>query len=212
MKNLKDLIKYYGFPGLSFGIAVYSYRITVYSHNQELTKQSAKHAEEITKLNANLFSEVIDDKKHQTKLVSKWSDWTETDSLLISYRDKLNLFNQQLDTNQYLPGQSKESCTFMKEYYLKEISQYEKIQAVHKEEFKILLLNIKNSDVFDWLWNWIENYRFFLSNLELDQIVAVINLIGNFMVLSAVISISIILAGNYLIKFFNVENIDWLFL
>jgi hypothetical protein len=51
----------------------------------------------------------------------------------------------------------------------------------------------------------IENYRLFLSTLHLDQIVAVLNIIGHFMVLNAVSSITIILAGNYLIKKFNLE-------
>ena len=51
----------------------------------------------------------------------------------------------------------------------------------------------------------IENYRLFLSTLNLDQIVAVLNIIGHFMVLSAVTSITIILAGNYLINILNLE-------
>jgi hypothetical protein len=51
----------------------------------------------------------------------------------------------------------------------------------------------------------IENYRLFLSTLHLDQIVAIINIIGYLMVLNAVLSITTILAGNYLINKYKLE-------
>ena len=66
---------------------------------------------------------------------------------------------------------------------------------------------IKKQDMFDWFWDFIDSYKAFLDTTTLDQKVAIINLIGYYMLLNASISIFfLILVGNQFILWLNLEE------
>ena len=59
--------------------------------------------------------------------------------------------------------------------------------------------SINRSDIFSFFFDFLEWYRNFVDQLNLEQLVAIFNLIGYGTLLSILISISIILLGDYLI-------------
>jgi len=203
--TLKQLIKRYGIPGITFGITLDSYRRTVYSHAYELAQKDAQNAENVSKIQSQWLGDINKSAAEKAKIGSRLSEWVETDDKLISTRSNLKAMTDKLLTKTYGPGENHQSVSTMKNIYETRVAELEQNQSIHKKELYEFLKDIQNSDALDWLWNLIENYRLFLSTLNLDQIVAVLNIIGHFMVLSAVTSITIILAGNYLINILNLE-------
>ena len=205
MTNIKELIKKYGVGSITFWVSLDSYRRMIKSHNEELAKKEAEYSSVISDLHQQIFSDTNKTLAEKTKICSKMGQYFETDESLINIRSKLQIMNEKLLTKNYEAGEDQKSVSTMQEFYSKRVSDLEIEQAINKKELKVLFEDIVKSDPFDWFWNLIENYRLFLSTLDLDQIVAVLNIIGHLMVLSAVFSITIILAGNYLIKNFNLE-------
>jgi hypothetical protein len=66
--------------------------------------------------------------------------------------------------------------------------------------------NIKNLDIFDRYWELIELYKNFMVNLDLDQRVALINIIGYYIIFNSIVSIFSILAANHCFKQWNIEE------
>nr|YP_010130179.1 hypothetical protein KQ422_mgp119 [Clavaria fumosa]QPZ51081.1 hypothetical protein [Clavaria fumosa] len=53
---------------------------------------------------------------------------------------------------------------------------------------------------------WIVKYKNFLSTLTVEQINYIINIIGYFIIISSLISIAAVLYGDFLIKYFKLEE------
>jgi hypothetical protein len=66
----------------------------------------------------------------------------------------------------------------MRSKHSSEISSLQKFQE-----------DINKSDVFDMFWDLIEQYKQFVDTLDLEQLVALYNIIGYFMLLNCLFSI-----------------------
>ena len=64
---------------------------------------------------------------------------------------------------------------------------------------------IKNSDMFSWISDLIEQYKNFLNTLSSDQIVAIFNIICHSTIFVNLMTISSVLLSDYLIKYLNLE-------
>jgi hypothetical protein len=75
-----------------------------------------------------------------------------------------------------------------------------------KIEICDFLKNIKKLDIFDRYLELIELYKNFTDTLDLDQKVALINIIGYYMIFNAIVSIFSILAANHYLKLWKIEE------
>lgn len=93
------------------------------------------------------------------------------------------------------------------------IEELKSINTERKEvtnEIKNIIDEIeKKSDISEYFFNLLprqEQYRNFVNTLEVDQLVALINVFGYYMILITLINISVILVGDYLIERLNLDT------
>lgn len=98
---------------------------------------------------------------------------------------------------------------------MSQLNTYEQLHKVaeHQENLAIKAMtdlvenfDIVKSDISDFFFNLIDNYRFFLSTLSSEQMVIVFNLLGYMLLMSTLSTIVSILIGDQIINNLNLEK------
>lgn len=90
-------------------------------------------------------------------------------------------------------------------YYSQELQKLEGTKNEYVRDLTDLINNTSKSDVFSVFSDFIKNYQNFLEGLSLEQIVALVNIIGYFMLITSITSISTLLLGEYLLSHLKLE-------
>lgn len=121
------------------------------------------------------------------------------------WEEKIKICNDSIINKNYQPGDNSAFLERSKEIYQQHIQDLNNTERLQIRELNEHLDQLKKQDSLGWLWDIIENFREYLSTLSQDQIVAVINLIGYFIILNTLIVICLILAGDKIIQRLNLE-------
>jgi uncharacterized protein YbcV (DUF1398 family) len=203
---MKDFIKKYGIGAVTFGVTLDSYRRTVSAHTQQLAAKDAKLAAAKAKFREEFSDMAAKQAEVTNKLLSSVPEYTKVDDELTKWNAKYKTICNKLISGNYEHSETRESLLIQQKICEHNQSELGSRHFKNQQEFQKFIDSLGENGTFDWLWDLIENYRLFLSTLNLDQIVAVLNLIGHLVVLNAVISITLILAGSYLINNYNIEK------
>lgn len=117
-------------------------------------------------------------------------------------QDQLDSVNSKLSNNTFNVGQTKEFIS-TKQTYLN--SELNKLNETKNSSVKELQDIINNSDISSYLNDLLDLYRTFTNQLDLDQLVALFNIIGYATLLSTLFSLTTILIGDYLIDKLKLE-------
>jgi ASC-1-like (ASCH) protein len=123
-----------------------------------------------------------------------------------NYSEKIANINKQLFNNTVNPKEIESLESNLKFY--KQMYDLKKQDLAIKEIQSLSNTNdpdIGKSDISDIFFNFIDNYRDFLSTLSSEQLVIVFNIIGYITLLFTLISITSILIGDQLINIFKLE-------
>ena len=91
-------------------------------------------------------------------------------------------------------------------YKLCQQVEYKRLANTEKSDLDNYLVEAKKQDLFDGFSNLIDNFKQYQDTLTLDKLVALINILGYYMIFQALISICLILLGDSLIQKFNLET------
>jgi len=93
----------------------------------------------------------------------------------------------------------------MRGEYLQKKDKLLNLKHEADSEITKFINELNQSSTFDWAWDLIEQYKEFTLTLSLEQLVALYNIIGYFMIWSALSSICLIIVGDSIIKKLNLE-------
>jgi hypothetical protein len=113
----------------------------------------------------------------------------------------------QLNTKNFNIGENMETLNNKQKYYSDELNNLiiKKDSNVNELLDKINSI-INKSDISSYLSDIVEKYQSILSNLNLDQMVALFNIFGFFMILVTIFNLTTVLIGDYLIDNLKLEN------
>jgi hypothetical protein len=139
------------------------------------------------------------------KLDAMSEDSSQSFSELDNARLRFNKTKIKLDSNQFGPGENRDMVLKDSSYQEAELAKVQEIAEIKSKSLLEDIKEIRKSDSFDWFWDLIDNYKHFLDTLSLDQKVAILNLLGYYMIFNLAVSIAFILGVNHLIQLLNLE-------
>ena len=95
----------------------------------------------------------------------------------------------------------------MYQFHTKEqINSLEKANNTLQEILDYIFSDNNSNNFLSQLEIIIEKYKSFVSTLQVEQLISLINILGLIIILSFLISIAAIFYNDYLIKYFNIEK------
>lgn len=207
MKNIWDVLRKHMVPGAIVFITFESYlssktTLRKQAEQLDLTKQ------ELANLKAEQLKNTMVDAVNEAKVSSLSSRVSESYLDLNNWKTQIANANFKIKNHQFEAGENAEIIKRDLMFYQENANFIQKTLNTRSKELSrsALIESINKQDLFDFIWEFIEKYRFYLETLSLDKKVAIINIMGYIITLNALISIVLILAGNYLILYFNLET------
>jgi hypothetical protein len=208
--KILDVIKKYGTATLVTAITFDSYRRQVYSHKLDIKKISEANRQLMQQKSDALMASEIQNENIKNHITSETTRLSEISKIKIDHSNKLETFNDILKSNNFPDGITKENISTHKTYLQQEIA---KLDTQIKEgiiKMNDYIENVGKNDLFSlrggWIYDLLENYQNFLSTLNTDQIVAIINLLGFGMILMTLFNIGVLILGDVIINKFKLES------
>ena len=189
-------------PAILGGITIDTYRRTIGAHSQELSKLELDKNEVIQKIQTELWSDKVVNSEFKTKLEASSSRLTEVEENIQTLKNNLDVVNSKLSNNNLDIGETKEFLVTNQTYLNSELN---KLEATKNSSVKGLQDIINNSDISSYISDFLDNFRKFVDLLNLEQLVALFNIIGYVTILFTLFSITTLLIGDYLIDNFKLE-------
>jgi hypothetical protein len=203
--KIAEFLKKYAFNAVTGTLTVLAYKDGIYTAKEKAkfnaTVISQKDAEIIE--NNNL---ILKGQERWNILKAKSSRVEEIENLILGEDQKLEIVNNKITNKLFTKYENELNLKFMQKYYENEKARLIVEKQQGEEEIRKYISGIDKSYSFDWVWDLVEQYKEFTSSLNLEQLVALYNIIGYFMVCSTLLSIFIILASDYLIQRFKLEE------
>ena len=117
-------------------------------------------------------------------------------------KNNLDVVNSKLSNNNLDIGETKEFLVTNQTYLNSELN---KLEATKNSSVKGLQDIINNSDISSYISDFLDNFRKFVDLLNLEQLVALFNIIGYVTILFTLFSITTLLIGDYLIDNLKLE-------
>jgi hypothetical protein len=200
--KLLDLLKKYVVPSVLTGISLDSYRRQIGGHTQELSKLELDKNGIIQQIQNELWSDKVVNSEFKTKLEASSIRLTEVEENLKTIRSKLDIVNSKLSNNNLDIGETTEFLATNQTYLNSELN---KLEETKNSSIKELQDIINKSDISSYISDFLDNFRKFVDLLNLEQLVALINIFGYCMILFTLFSITTVLIGDYLIDKFKLE-------
>lgn len=199
--RITEFIRKYGFSTVTGTATLVSYKNQLYTHKEMLKAAELEKNQLQTELHA-LDSAVS---TRWNTLQIKASTVKEIEDKISIIDGKLNTINQKLAGENFTSYETKANLDYMKGEYIKDKTNLVELKHEAYSEITKYIHDLEKSSTFDWAWDLIEQYKEFTLTLSLEQLVALYNLIGYFMIWSALSSICLILVGDSIIKKLNLE-------
>ena len=186
----------------------------ILGQRQELSKLESDKNEVIQEIQNKLWSDraKVVNMEFKTKLEASSSRLTEVEENLKTFKNKLDVVNSKLSNNNFTNGETKEFLVTNQKYLNNELNKLAfaprasgQGEEAKNSSVKELQDIINNSDISSYISDFLDKYRNFVSLLDLDQLVALINIFGYIMILFTLFSITVVLIGDYLIDNFKLE-------
>ena len=202
--NLKEIISKAGktLPIISLSIALQNFSMSTEARAARL-EAAANENNKILSLLQEKQDIIINNQQLQNKI----------GNLSINISDNLDFVNQNSEILKKLTERLNEPnlTPSEHEFITKLCKQHTDIQSNAIEEANKTLhdiLDIISSDKINFLDQFnvlLEKYKVFVSTLNLEQLIALINLSALIFIFSCLVSVAAIFYGDYLIKYFNLE-------
>jgi hypothetical protein len=206
MKYL-NIMKNYFAPTVLGAITIDSYRRQVLSLNKELTEVKNMTNEQLIGLQHQLQAEQSINSSCRVTLEASSPEIKVLESEISRVKSVLDNIDFQLNTKNFNIGENMETLNNKQKYYSDELNNLiiKKDSNVNELLDKINSI-INKSDISSYLSDIVEKYQSILSNLNLDQMVALFNIFGFFMILVTIFNLTTVLIGDYLIDNLKLEN------
>lgn len=195
--QILKILTNYLIPGVGTALTIDSYRRQIYSQNKQI-----ETINELNEIRERKLMQIIEDKTNsnfetKNKLTAELDRFANKFKEQQACDNKLNQLQEKLNKGEFESGENIKTITSDIKH---QINLKEKFQNEQEEAIKELENIIDKSDLSEYFFALVENYKIFIDQLSLEQLVAIINLFGLFMILSTIIFISMLLFGNYLIN------------
>jgi len=204
--KLLNVLKNYVAPTILGAITIDSYRRQVFSHTKEIIEIKNTNKQKIEELQQELWGEKTVNDEFKLKLQTNSKKILDIDTDITDKQNQLSEINVKLSNKNYESSESIETLNKSKEYITNELSKLDISKSEQLKELQNSIDSVNKSDIFSSISDLIEKYQSILNNLSLEQLVALFNIICNFMFLTTLTSIGILLVGDYLIKNLNLET------
>nr|YP_009710679.1 hypothetical protein [Amanita muscaria]QFZ98628.1 hypothetical protein [Amanita muscaria] len=205
--KLLDLMKKYLAPSVLGAITIDNYKKEVLNYNKDLTELQNMNKEQLIELQKQLWNEKSVNLDFRVILESSSSKIEELESEIFKVKSSLNNIELQINSKNFNIGENIESLNNKHKYCSEELSNLiNKKDSCINELIEKINNNVNKSDIFNFISDMVEKYQSIISNLNLEQLVALFNIFGFIMVLITIVNISTVLIGDYLIDKLNLEN------
>jgi len=133
------------------------------------------------------------------KLTVKASNTKESYKQLNEAKGKVIADENKLSSKDFAPGETPASINMDLRRHQEEVIKAQETLNNNSKDLFEYTESINKKEMFDWIWDLIDNYKVFLDATTLDQKVALVNLIGYITLLNTSITIFLILVGNQFI-------------
>lgn len=200
--RLIDIIKKYGFQATTGTITILAYKDAIYTHKAELEKaklRSMQDEKALENLHTFLVERTTPIRIKANQVAEKEKELEKLTNQIKEYKDKID--NKLLGTHE-----NENTMNLMIDYWTNEKKNLKVEIDKTGSEITSIINGWEKSATFDWLFNYIDQYKEFISALNLEQLVALYNIIGYFMIISTLFSICLILLGDSFIKWLDLET------
>jgi hypothetical protein len=204
---LKNLItKFKGvIPFIALGLALDNRRLALDAKDDRLNR-SIQTAEKLANVIKENQDKVIENQIVKNKIASLSADasdhldWSKYHNRIVNELiEKLNNPNIDISEHEHLLKLIKTN-TEQKTVFLEKANN--SLQQIND----LLTSGNSKNDFMSQFNIWIVKYKNFLSTLTVEQINYIINIIGYVIIISSLISIAAVLYGDFLIKYFKLEE------
>lgn len=203
MQKLYNFLKL-ALPTTMYLVTLDSYRRQVSSHNKDIAKIKASNAAEKDKFIKDFWGEQTVAEAKKSKLQATSCRLEECHTEYKNVENKFDVIKSKLDGNQtYGAGETKDSLINQLNYYHTEMS---KIGTKRDGLIKEVTDNINVSDISSMFTDFINNYSYFVDSLSVDQLVALCNILGNYIIFQLFIGLAFVLIGDYTITIFKLDT------
>ncbi len=207
MGKVIDIIKKHGITAFGTFIAADGYRRSVFSQHKEIKNLIAKTEAEKAELQKKILDLEITNETHRQSLDLKSLEIKEANIEINRVWNKINNIKSELSSGSYQPGNTKEILESDLNGYQEQLTNLNKIQTQEISNLTDLIGKgtNKSSILGDWD-GYLEWYKAMVSSLEPDQLVALANIFGFYLLLTTLYSMGIIYIGNNLIDKWELEK------
>ena len=214
--KITELLKKYFFPGLIGALIIDIFNRQIINYNKELLELKLKSEQELLELKLkseqeikewldNIQVETENQSELHNEIISKASDFSNIENEIEKITNKLNDINGNLETQNLQPEETVEQLINLKKLYFQKLNELNNEKDKQIIDIKDIIDNLDKSDISQLFKEFIEKYQNIIENLNLEQLVAVFNIIGDFMFLMTLTTICTILIGDILIDKLNLD-------
>nr|YP_010130265.1 hypothetical protein KQ422_mgp033 [Clavaria fumosa]QPZ51167.1 hypothetical protein [Clavaria fumosa] len=194
-------------PFIAIGVALDSHRMGREARQarlEQVTNEATRLANEILEKHDIIASNQIT----KNKIVGLSSD---VSSHLDSATHNTRVISELVKNRLNDPNLSKEELEsvlkLLKDNTDQKIDSLEKANKILQDVIDLASSgNSKKNDYINQFNVLIEKYKDFLSTLSVEQIAAIVNILGYIIIISSIISIAAVLYGDFLIRYFKLEE------
>lgn len=200
-------------------IAIAGYIQQRYLPKKEISDLQSQHNAELIKYKNRYWNAINSNSQFKSKMIGLLGRLEDTDQQISESRKSIDIYTDKLINKTIEAGQTESTIIHKIDYQKKTVESLEctlRRSKIIKEALpsaKLLDLvpsaegdgSVSQSGIFENLDYLLEQYRLFIANLSLDQIVIVYNLICFSAILMTISSLSFIFVGDYLIENLKLE-------
>jgi len=188
-------------PFIAFGIGLDSHNMATEARKARL-EQAKEQTEKLIEAINTKNDLLISNQEFKNKVAGLTTDISDSVDSINHNNQIVNNIVKEIKNNPDLN---------QREFIFNALNSSEKnIEKVNTTLHKIydLILDDLNNKILskDSINQLIIKYKEILATLEVEQIAAVVNILGFVIVLSSLVSIAMVLFGDFLIKYFNLEE------
>lgn len=192
------------------GVTLDSWRRQVLSDLQKAEAEDKLKAQTST-TNSGMDTQGLLKQDQEVKLEAMAHDTRDSFLTLDEAKKLVNKTKNKLDNNNFEQGETVEMVRKDYVYQELEASKAKEIAESKSRNLSNFIQDIRKSDTFDWIRELLDKYKEFIDSLDLDQKVAIMNLLGYYTLFNLSISIIIILGANHFIQLWNLDyKFPWL--
>lgn|ERR1700730_1485198 len=193
-------------PFIAIGVALDSHRMAREARQarlEQVANEATRLANEILEKHDIIAANQIT----KTKIVGLSSDVSShLDSATHNTRVICELVKNRLNDPNLSKEELESVLKLLKDNTDQKIDSLEKANKILQDVIDLASSGNSKNDYINQFNVLIEKYKEYLSTLSVEQIAAIVNILGYIIIISSIISIAAVLYGEFLIRYFKLEE------